>query len=409
MTPQLRQAIHLLQLTNVELTAFLRAESERNPLLELDDGGTAAAAPPSDTTMTTDSHLSATNPGNASEEFDTGRQNLYDEAPADRAERMGTDFARGSQEDPGELQLSKPPTLRDHLIEQITIAPGAKPEAKTMALALVDELNADGYLAAPLFEIADRYGVMSGELDDGLALLQACDPVGIGARDLSDCLRLQLQEAGQLTEAMAALLENLHMIAAGRIKELAKLCGAQSDALSDLLAQVRLLNPRPGRAFSADPVEQAVPDVFIRPNDTGGWTVDLNTETMPRVLLNNTYTRDLSAQGEEVETFISECRANATFLMKAIDQRARTILDAASAIARHQDGFFREGLHALKPLTMATIATEIGVHESTISRVVNNKFLHCDRGTFELKFFFIQALRDTSGEANLASRAVQDR
>ncbi|MEL6677917.1 MAG: RNA polymerase factor sigma-54 [Pseudomonadota bacterium] len=407
MTPQLRQAIHLLQLTNLELTAVIRAEAERNPLIELDEGS-SIAAPKAEAPETTESHLTATNPGNASEEFDTGRQNIYDEAPADRAERMGTDFARGGEEDPGELQISKPPNLRDHLVEQISIDPTGTPQAKTIALALVDELNIDGYLAAPLFEIADRYGVTTGELEGALALLQACEPAGIGARDLSDCLRLQLQDQGDLSPELAALLENLDMIAAGKIRELAKLCDTTPDALPGLLSRIRLLDPRPGRAFSFDPVEQAVPDVFIRANAAGGWSVELNTETMPRVVINNSYARQLSAEGEEVETFISECRTSASWLTRAIDQRARTILNTASAIAKHQDGFFRDGLRALRPLTMSTIAEEIDVHESTISRVVNNKFLHCDRGTFELKFFFMQALRDTSGEANLAAVAVQD-
>ncbi|MBB5514392.1 RNA polymerase sigma-54 factor [Rubricella aquisinus] len=411
MTPQLQQAIRLLQMNNLELAAHLNEELQRNPLLDVQEGmGDSAGQARETIARGVDTQISADNPTVAEAVFETGRENLYDEAPADRAARMGADLSLNGAPLDAETPLSRPETLRESLLSQIGMEAHLADDVRLAAAALVDELDGRGYLDAPLFEIADRYGMSVPKLEEALTALQACEPAGIGARDLAECLTLQLKDRGLFDPAFALLLQHLPLVASGKRDVLAKVVEVSDARLARMIATLRDLDPKPGATLSLDPVVQAVPDVFILPGADDGWRVELNTDTLPRVLVNEKYAADLSAKGEEVASFITECTAGANWLIRAMEQRANTILKITSRIVAHQDAFFREGVAALRPLTMQTVADEIGMHESTVSRVANGKFLHCPRGTFELRFFFGQAVGGQGDDAEAhAAKAIQTR
>ena len=363
MTPQLQQAIKLLQMSNLQLADYLTAEVEKNPLLEL------APAP----------------------------------APASGG------GARAGAGDGSYLDtLAAEVTLYDHLREQIGAmrAPAGVIEA---ALILADELEEDGYLRVPLAEVASRHRLRAADALAGLRLVQACDPAGVGARDLKECLALQLAERDRLDPAMQAMLENLALVARGRLGELGARCGVDAEDIADMLAELRALDPKPGLRFARDPVQSAVPDVHVRRAPEGGWTVELNSETLPRVLMNNVYAARARGRDAATRAFISECSASASWLVRSLEQRARTILKVATEIVERQDRFFSAGVSELRPLTQRAIAGKLGLHESTISRVATGKYISCDQGCFDFRFFFSSAIQSVSGGEAFSAAAVQER
>jgi RNA polymerase sigma-54 factor len=363
MTPQLQQAIKLLQLSNLELADYVAAEVEKNPLLEL--------APPT----------AGSGPGTAVRRGD-GDGSLIDAVAAEV-------------------------TLFGHLHEQVGAMRG-RPDVIEAALILADELEDDGYLRVPLAEVAARHRLGARELTEGLKLVQACDPAGVGARDLKECLALQLRERDRLDPAMAALLDNLPLVARGQRAELMARCGVDAEDLDDMLAELRALDPKPGLRFGRPRIETAVPDIYVRRAADGSWTVELNTETLPRVLLNNVYAvrigRDAAARA-----FVSECSASANWLIRSLQQRARTILKVAGEIVERQQRFFELGVAELRPLTQRAVAARLGLHESTVSRVTASKYLACSQGCFEFRFFFTSAIQAVSGGEAFSSAAVQER
>lgn len=362
MTPQLTQAIALLQLSASELLDRVGEEVDKNPILELDrsrpvSGGIAASG--------------------------------------------GEDFDRAAT-------VAESITLRAHLLAQIG---GMRAGSRTrqLAQALVDELDADGRLAAPLFEIADRYGVVTGKVESALALVQACDPAGVGARSLGECFALQLDERGLLDPEMRLICENLTGIAGAGRAALIERTGLDAAEFADRLALLRDLDPRPGQAYAEDATAPViVPDVIVQKR-AAGWYVELNSETLPRVLVNDIYASEVSASGEEAAQFISTCKASANWLVRALEQRAQSILKVSEALLRHQRGFFEEGEIALRPLSMAKLAEEIGVHESTVSRVVANKYILSPHGVRQLRSFFSQGVPATGQGAGFAAGAVHAR
>jgi RNA polymerase sigma-54 factor len=363
MTPQLQQAIKLLQMSNLELAAYLAAEVEKNPLLELAPAGTGGAAG-----------------GGA---------------------RSGADASLADT-------LAEVPTLHGHLHAQIR-AMRASPAAIEAALLIADELEEDGYLRAPLAEVAERHRLRPAEALAGLALVQACEPAGVGARNLKECLALQLRERDRLDPAMQAMLHNLALVARGRTAELEAACGVDAEDVADMLKELRALDPKPGLRFAPPRVEVAVPDVHVRRAPDGGWTVELNSETLPRVLTNNRYAASVRGHDPAARTFISECSARASWLVRSLEQRARTILKVATAIVQRQDRFFSLGVAEMRPLTQRAVAERLGLHESTVSRVIAGKYLACDRGCFELRFFFSSAIQAVAGGEAFSAAAVQER
>ncbi|MGF1447608.1 MAG: RNA polymerase factor sigma-54 [Pikeienuella sp.] len=426
MTPQLQQAIKLLQMSNFELSAFVSEEIERNPLLTgaaPDDTPTPPEADPPRQERADERVTPEGDHGLAAETFDTGTENLYDAAPSDSGAAPAAPglaastprISRGNPAEDGEdgfeHRLTRPTTLREHLLGQVGLL-RAPSETRALAARLVEELDEAGYLRSEIAELAARWETDPATLEQALALLQSCEPTGVGARTLAECLALQLAERNRLDPAIAAFLDHLPLLAEGKLARLQKLCGATAEDIADMLADLRRLDPRPGSGFAPETVETLIPDLLVRPDGWGGWEVELNPDALPQVLIDRSYAARLSAGGEQTKRYLATCRDEASWLVKSLDQRARTILKVAIEIVRQQGAFFAEGPRGLKPLSLKMVAEAIGMHESTVSRVTAKKYMATERGIFELKFFFSNAVGGgtgpTAGDATSAE-AVRSR
>lgn len=428
MTPQLQQAIKLLQMSNIELQAFVDAELERNPLLEREERIEVQTLDSVEPSAEPDI-LSALNSGAAAEErlrtLDTDLENVYThEARADAQNREAqgpADSGWANLRPSGAVSLdgddldvaatlTRAPSLAEHLTGQLNLMIG-DPAERLIGQHLIGMLDEAGYLTAGIDAVAEVLGTTPSHVEAVLLKLQDCDPPGVFARDLRECLALQLKDLGRYHPAMATLLANLELVAKRDYAGLRALCGVDLDELRDMIAELRRLNPKPGHAFGSEPVQPVIPDVIVRAAPDGTWLVELNTETLPRVLINNQYVARVSAAARsEDRLFLSECQAKATWLMKSLDQRARTILKVAREIVRQQDAFLVHGIQHLRPLNLRTIAEAIDMHESTVSRVTANKYIATPRGIFELKYFFTTAIASSAGEGGAHSaEAVRHR
>jgi len=245
-----------------------------------------------------------------------------------------------------------------------------------------------------------------------LKILQSFEPAGVCARSLKACLALQLVEVGRLDPAMATFIDRLDLLAKRDYAGLQKACGVALEDVKDMVREVKALNPKPGNAFGSLVVQTVVPDIMVRAAPDGSWLVELNSDNLPRVLINRQYLAEVSRGGQSADdkVYLSECLANAQWLVKSLDQRARTILKVAREIVRQQDAFLVEGVAKLKPLNLKTVAEAISMHESTVSRVTSNKFMATPRGTFELKYFFTTAISATGeGDDRHSAEAVRHR
>lgn len=432
LTPQLQQAIKLLQMANLELSAYLEQELERNPLLELardeppdDEPGidrdfTSGDSPESESGVyAADAGLSGDGAAPEAESaLDTDYENVFDDAPHDRPfEGTGGGLGLPGQGPSGdedglgfEAHLSEAPDLRTHLTSQMLVAI-SEPAERLIAAHLIDLLDEAGYLRADLAELATHLGTTSDHVEQVLLRLQGLEPTGVFARDLGECLALQLRERDRYDPAMAALLANLPLLARQDLAGLRRVCGVDDEDLAEMLREIRALDPRPGLAFARESSAPIVPDVFVRRSADGGWAVELNSETLPRVLVNQQYHAELASRtgrGKDRQ-YLSECLSTANWLVRALDQRAKTILKVASEIVRQQEAFLTGGIQYLKPLTLRDIAEVIGMHESTVSRVTSGKYMATVRGLFELKYFFTSAIPSAEGGDAHSSEAVRAR
>ncbi len=255
-------------------------------------------------------------------------------------------------------------TLADWLREQLALAV-AMPAQRMIGQYLIDLVDEAGYISGDLDAVAERLGTSIKEIEAVLGTLQSFDPPGICARDLAECLTLQLKERNRFDPAMAALIARLDLLAKRDFAALKKICGVGDEDLVDMIAEIRRLNPKPGLAFGSAIVQPIVPDVFVRPGPDGGWIVELNSDTLPKVLVNQTYYAEVSATArrDTDKSYLAECLQSATWLVRALDQRARTILKVANEIVRQQDGFFARGVEHLRPLNLKTVAEAISMHE----------------------------------------------
>jgi RNA polymerase sigma-54 factor len=426
MTPQLQQAIKLLQLSNVELAEYCEAELEKNPLLERDDreaapvSEAAEASGESAASERADVALSREDFSKTSDMDEAAHDNMYDGEPRKAAEapQSGslTDWTTVKSgnaydgEDSLESSIAADASLKDHLEGQLSIA-ALLPEDRMILLALIDAVDEAGYLRAELSDIAARLGCEIEDVQAVLGVLQGFDPVGVGARDLAECLSLQLKAKDRLDPAMEALLTRLDLVARRDMNQLTALCGVDADDISDMISEIRQLNPKPGLAFGSEPVTPVVPDVFVRVGPDGGWLVELNGDTLPRLLVNNQYfgTVSRNARDKDSKNYLADCLNNANWLVKSLDQRARTILKVASEIVRHQDAFLAHGVRHLRPLNLRIIADAISMHESTVSRVTSSKYISTPRGLFELKYFFTASIQSVDGAESHSAEAVRDR
>jgi RNA polymerase sigma-54 factor len=424
MTPQLRQAIKLLQYSNVEVASFVEEELERNPLLERDDSpelpdteraaldqlpervSEAADAAQLATADTLPSETAAPLDADAGETYDAG--SIADGAPASAITGHGgaRDFDL-DERDIDDLADARRP-LREHLGEQLRLS-FADPVDRMIGAHLIALLCPAGRLTAEPAAIADAMAIPLERVEAVRARMMRFDPVGLFARDLKECLAAQLAEQNRLDPAMAALLDNLELLARRELRRLATLCGVDAEDLADMIAEIRRLDPKPGANYDSAPAQVVVPDILMRPNGEDGWVIEINPETMPRLLVNERfYARVAPGARKEDRLFLSEQLASANWLVRSLQQRAQTILKVAGEIIRRQDGFMRHGVAYLRPLILRDIAEAVEMHESTVSRVTANKYIATPRGTFELKYFFTTAIPGTDGESHSAE-AVRHR
>jgi RNA polymerase sigma-54 factor len=453
MTPQLMQAIKLLQLSNLDLSAFVEEELERNPLLERASDGheppvvgeqvperadfsepgadrgeaggadfADAAGGPDDGFAPAQDDWMSGDLGSRTEieqTLDTRLDNVFVEEPAEAAARNAQDAAPttytewgggASNDDDYNLEafVAAEVTLSDHLAEQLAVA-FAAPAQRMIGQYLIDLVDEAGYLPMDLGQAAERLGAPREDVEAVLAALQKFDPPGICARNLSECLAIQLRELDRYDPAMQALVEHLDLLAKRDFAGLRKLCGVDDEDLADMIAEIRRLDPKPGLRFGTTRTVTVVPDVYVRPRQDGGWQVELNSDTLPRVLVNQVYYSELSktVRKSEEKSYFSDCLQNATWLVRALDQRARTILKVATEIVRQQDGFFTHGVAHLRPLNLKAVADAIQMHESTVSRVTANKYMATNRGTFELKYFFTASIASADGGEAHSAEAVR--
>jgi RNA polymerase sigma-54 factor len=425
-TPQLQQAIKLLQLSNIELEAFVEGELERNPLLQREDRE-GDGEPEAPAEAAADYATDRIDDAGARAELDVS----HDEAsPGERATGDGPDAAAadaggaidwsragkgGSLGFDGDLDalegaLAREKTLAEHLHDQLSVA-GLDAARSAVASVLIDAVDEGGYLRTDLWEIAERLGCDFALLEEVLAVVQGFEPTGVAARDVRECLMLQLKDRNRYDPAMAALLDNLPLLARRDMAALKKACGVDDEDLREMVAELKGLTPRPGAAFGSEPVQPVAPDVFVREGLGGLWHVELNADTLPRLLVDQRYHARVSAaaRSDQEKTFVSDCLAQASWLVKSLDQRARTILKVSSEIVRQQDAFLAYGVEHLRPLNLKTVADAIGMHESTVSRVTSNKYIATPRGVFEMKFFFTSAIQSTEGGEAHSAESVRHR
>ncbi len=441
MTPQLQQAIKLLQLSNLELNEFVDSELERNPLLERDDERDPTesfADGASEKDSGSDDDFGDDGDFGDNDDSSTGRLDLIadatvpahdldadrdvafaEESPQDIAALLagsawsGASQSSASGEDYADLEsiLTSDISLRDHLAGQLQLAV-SDPIERLIGGHLIDLVDDAGYLRADLSELADRLGASPAKVRSVLDKLQTFDPPGVMATSLQECLALQLKERGRYDPMIAKFLDHLELLATHDLRQLKRILGTDMDDITDMIAEIRSLNPKPGNAFGGPPVQTVIPDVLVRPANDGSWHVELNSETLPRVLVNRAYytrvSRNIEAQSRDKE-FMLECLNTANWLVKSLDQRARTILRVAEEIVRQQDSFFVHGVQHLRPLNLKTVADAIKMHESTVSRVTSSKYMATNRGIFEMKYFFNSAIASVDNGSAHSSVSVRHR
>jgi RNA polymerase sigma-54 factor len=400
MTPQLQQAIKLLQLGALEVAEYVAAELEQNPLLERQEAGEPGEANPE-----------RGNETSAAEEAPENGEAPWTGAP-DQFANWGVG-GRGDFDDGGgaiEETLKREVSLRDHLLGQFAMDLN-DPADRVIGTHLVDMIDDAGYLTGDLQAVAEKLGCDVARVEATLAKLQRFDPPGIFARDLAECLALQLRDRDRCDPAMQTLLQHLDLVARRDQKSLMKLCGVDAEDLAQMMAEIRSLNPKPGLAFDRSVAQPIVPDVIMRATPKSGWSVELNPDTLPRVLVNNVYYAQVSrsAQTKPDRDYIADRYHAASWLVKALHQRATTILKVAKEIVQQQDAFFRYGVQRLRPLILRDIAEAIGMHESTVSRVTSNKYISSPRGIFELKYFFTSSIPASAGGEAHSAEAVRHR
>jgi RNA polymerase sigma-54 factor len=413
MTPQLQQAIKLLALSNLEIEAFIGEALETNPLLEAGEMRAERAATPDEVREDapddpTADQLIARGLGEADAPLDIDPEAL--DRDRDTGDWSAQAASGGSDEGLPDVseRADDEPTLAEHLEAQVG---AAAPDVATEFVArhLIGLLDEAGYLTAPLREVAGDLGISLAEAERGLAVVHSLDPTGVGARTLSECLALQAREADRYDPCMERLIDNLDLVARGEFARLKRMCDVDDEDFADMLSELRGYDPKPGLRFGGTEREPVVPDILITPGPKGAWSVALNEATLPRLVVNRRYYVELrdGCHDKASKSWLGEKLADANWLIKALDQRAKTILKVAAELVKQQDGFFRHGVSRLRPLTLRAVAEAIEMHESTVSRVTSNKYLHCERGTFELKYFFTSGVAAADGEGSVSAEAVK--
>jgi RNA polymerase sigma-54 factor len=417
LTPQLQQAIRLLQLSQLELEAELRQIAESNPLLEfaeeveddetVDNAEAESEYPSAESVAATSA--SERDGDDASDWADGGG---VAEAPIDFSSSSVSSGSSSRNDEDFEPQNAAPETLQQHLLWQLNLA-SFNPRQHLIATVLIDALNPAGYLAegleAVLAALPAHLNATLDEVDAVRHKLQGFDPAGVGSLDLRDCLRVQLEQfdpdTPQRDLALRMVDTELELLARNDIARLARRLRASEDDVAAAAVLIRSLDPRPGAALDATPVEYVAPDVYAV-RDGSRWRVSLNPDAQPRLGLNQHYCGLIArARGEDASWMRGQLQ-EARWLIKSLESRAETLLKVADAIVRRQSAFLDYGPEAMHPLVLREVAEEVGMHESTISRVTTRKYLHTPRGTFELKYFFSSGVSTEDG-GSASATAIQ--
>lgn len=413
MTPQLQQAIKLLALSSMEIEAFIAEEVERNPVLENSSGESVIEAPPDEflAVPSTESGdrgsdevlRGSDNAASEALDVDFSAETFHHDGASDSvggADGMlglsGSGMSSGFDGDGLDFDSFAAPdiSLREHLMNQA----GESLSGRTLFLVqqIIEQIEPTGYLGTDLLAMAHRLGVPMAEMEAALTEVQRFDPTGVGARNLSECLALQAKEADRYDPCMARLIDNLDLVAKGAFDQLKRMCRVDDEDLRDMMIELRGYDPKPGCRFESEDSVAVTPDIFVTARGAG-WAIELNSANLPRLLINRSYVAELG-QDKATKAWLSDCLADANWLIKAMDQRQRTIVKVATEIVKQQDGFFRGGVAHLRPLTLRQVADAIEMHESTVSRVTSNKYLYCDRGLFDLKYFFSSGVQSADGD-----------
>lgn len=430
-TPQLAQSIKLLQMNSIELQEHIEQEIEKNPLLELADptdayirGDTKLETVQSESAENTISDQLEVSSSKLEENLGTSVENEFDvDRSGGEAQYKSGDYTNQSGSGSSsagpvtdsdyniESFLAGAKTLRDHLSEQLALM-RLEDVQRLVSTEIIDSLDEDGYFRRDLQTVSTALGVSLDEVQWALDTVQTLDPVGVGARDLKESLKLQLIEKDRFDPAIEIFIENIHLLAERDFKALAKLCDLDHDDIMDIVDEIRALDPRPAKMFDASPIQQIIPDVLVNSLSDGSFVIELNADAMPKVLVNQTYKsivdNSKTSTKDDIK-YVAECFQNANWLTRSLEQRAQTILKVTSEIVKQQDAFFAFGVKHLKPMSLRQIAEKIDMHESTVSRVTSNKYLLCERGTFELKYFFTTAIQSVGdNEAHSAESVRQE-
>lgn len=412
MTPQLQQAIKLLALSSLEIEAFIAEEVERNPVLETGSSDAAPDVPTEDFApalhdsgeRTSDDLLRGDGQGPSDAlDVDFSAETFHHDTPSDSVGGADGMLGLSGSATPSGFDADGPDfdsfaardiSLREHLMAQA----GSTLSGRQLFLVqqIIEHIEPTGYVGEDLMAAAYRLGVPMAEMEGALSELQRFDPTGVGARNLSECLAIQAREADRYDPCMAKLIDNLDLVAKGAFDQLKRMCRVDDEDLRDMLIELRGYDPKPGCRFESEDMLAVTPDIFITPRGEG-WAIELNSANLPRILINRSYVAELG-QDKATKAWLSDCMADANWLIKAMDQRQRTIVKVATEIVKQQDGFFRKGVAHLRPLTLRQVADAIDMHESTVSRVTSNKYLHCGRGLFDLKYFFSSGVQSADGE-----------
>jgi RNA polymerase sigma-54 factor len=411
MTPQLQQAIKLLQLSRIELVDMIQQEMEENPLLEErateEFSEEAGAAPPeAEETKPIERTGEVTGEGDGKEDFDWGNY-LEDYGP------MRVTYDREEDEGPSwENMLSRKSTLTDHLMWQLSLSTMTEAERK-IGEQIIGNLDASGYLAATVEEIATQEKTDAGNVEAVLAKIQEFDPPGVASRDLKECLLIQAKIIGVQNLLVETIVRDyLHDLETKNYNNIAKKLKVPLTDVLDAVFLISRMDPKPGLVYSDEGPQYIIPDVFVF-KVSEEYKIILNDEGLPRLRISNFYreilggSSETAPKAEECKKYIKERLQSATWLIKSIQQRQRTIYRVTESIVKFQREFFDKGIHFLKPLVLRDVADDVEMHESTISRVTTNKYMHTPRGIFELKYFFNSSISRTSGDT-IASKSVQE-
>lgn len=424
MTPQLQQAIRLLQLSTLDLQQEIQEALDSNPLLELVESTPADDAVPG--MASSQQELPEETPGSAENEAaepDTVDDVAAESIPADLAVDTSWDDIYetggagpgGSGDEPQDFEqyTAEASTLSDHLLWQLNLTPMSETD-RMIALAVIDAIDADGMLSVSVEDIAEGFAPESGvETDEIVAVLhriQHFDPVGVGARDLRECLLIQLRQLKEQDSLAAQIVaEHLSLVEAKRFDKLAKELKVRLEQVAEAVKLISSLEPKPGRNYSTTETRYVTPDVFVHKMD-GEYQVSLNDDGLPRLRVSNSYRRLLAdAEGAaDAKSYIREKLSAAQWLIRSIHQRQSTLYKVTNSIVRFQSEFLDHGVKALRPLVLKDVANDIGMHESTVSRATANKYVHTPQGTLELKYFFTSSIRSTDGEG-VSAESVKEK